>query len=289
MVSEIRKLTAKPVRYILTTHWHLDHAWGNQSFVKAWPSVTIISHDFTRNMVRQGGEKYLKNDLQIKQNEEQVRQLRAILAKGTSSSGKPLTEQQIARLNFNAESMEKSNQELRITVNMPPTVGYEKQLTIDLGQRLVKVMWLGKANTAGDSIVWLPDIKLLATGDAVVHPAPFAFGSYLREWPETMQKMIDMHAAIIVPGHGPVMYDNSYLELVRDLTAATYWRVKALADKGLTFEEVQKQIDLSDFKAKFVLNNDPGLDREWRGLYLPGALDRAYQEATGKMKSELED
>jgi hypothetical protein len=85
------------------------------------------------------------------------------------------------------------------------------------------------------------------------------------------------------------MYDNSYLELVRDLTAATYWRVKALADKGLTFEEVQKQIDLSDFKAKFVLNNDPGLDREWRGLYLPGALDRAYQEATGKMKSELED
>jgi cyclase len=287
MVADIKKITPKPVRYIVTTHWHLDHSWGNQEFVATWPGVAIISHDFTRKMVREGGEKYLAGDR--RQNLDQAKQLRDFVAKGKSMSGKDLTDYQKRYLSFSAETLEHIQKDLEATVNVPPTIGYEKELTVDLGKREVKVMWLGKANTAGDSVVWLPDIKLLATGDTAVHPAPFAFGSYLREWPETMQKMIDMHAATIVPGHGPVMHDNSYLELVRDLTAATYSRVKALADKGLSFEEVQKQVDLSDFKAKFVPNNDPGLEREWRGGYLPGAIDRAYQEATGKMKGELED
>ena len=289
MVADIKKLTAKPVQYIVTTHWHMDHWWGNQEFAAAWPGVTIIAHEFTRQMAREGGEKYLRDGAQLKVNADQAKQLREMVAKGKTSSGKDLTNEQRRYLNFSADTLDHINTDLEHTVNVPPTIGYEKELTIDLGKREVKVMWLGKANTAGDSVVWLPDIKLLATGDTVVHPAPFAFGSYLREWPDTIQKMIDLHAATIIPGHGPIMHDNRYLELVRDLTAATYSRVKALADQGLSFEEVQKQIDLSDFKAKFVPNNDPGLEREWRGGYLPGAIDRAYQEATGKMKGELED
>jgi hypothetical protein len=77
--------------------------------------------------------------------------------------------------------------------------------------------------------------------------------------------------------------------LVRDLIQATYTRVKALADQGMSFEDVKNKVDLSDFHAKFTHNGDPHLEREWRGGYLPGALDRAYQEATGKMKSELEE
>jgi glyoxylase-like metal-dependent hydrolase (beta-lactamase superfamily II) len=289
MVVDIKKLTPKPVRYIVTTHWHMDHWWGNQEFVAAWPGVTIIAHEFTRTTAREGGEKYLRGGAQIKVNADQAKQLRDFVAKGKTSSGKDLSDYQKQYLTFSADTLDHIQKDLQDTINIPPTVGYEKELTIDLGKREVKVMWLGRANTAGDSVVWLPDIKLLATGDTVVHPAPFAFGSYLSEWPATLQKMIDMKATTIVPGHGPVMHDNSYLELVRDLIAATYSRTKALADKGLSFEEVQKQINLDDFKAKFVPNNDPGLEREWRGGYLPGALDRAYQEATGKMKSELED
>jgi cyclase len=285
MVADIKKLTPKPVRYIINTHWHLDHAWGNQEFVAAWPGVTIISHEFTRKMIREGGDYYLRGDRQ--RNLGQAKQVRDFAAKGKAMSGRDLTDQEKQSLLFSAETLEHIQTDLEATVNTPPTLGYDKELTLDLGKREVKIMWLGRANTAGDSVVWLPDIKLLATGDTVVHPAPFAFGSHLREWPATMQKMIDMNAAIIIPGHGPVMRDHSYLELVRDLTAATYSRVKALADKGLTLDEVQKQIDLNDFKAKFVPDGNPTLERNWRGGYLPGALGRAYQEAIGKMKPEL--
>jgi glyoxylase-like metal-dependent hydrolase (beta-lactamase superfamily II) len=284
MVADIKRLTPKPVRYIVITHWHLDHSWGNQEFLAAWPDAKVIAQEETRKMITVGGAKYRADEEQLPR---ALRDFRKMVAEGKTPSGRVLSEEEKEYFEFNAQTAEAIIPDFLATINIPPTVGYQKEMTIDLGRREAKVMWLGKANTAGDSIIWLPGIKLLATGDTVVHPAPYPYGSYFSEWAATMQKMIDLHAATIMPGHGPIMHDNSYLELVRDLTAATYSRVKALADKGLSAEEVNKQINLDDFKAKVVTTNDPWVDRRWRS-YLHGAVDRAYQEATGKMKPELE-
>jgi hypothetical protein len=72
--------------------------------------------------------------------------------------------------------MSLTNTELTLTVHTPPTIGYEKELTINLGKREVKVLWLGRANTGGDAVAWLPDAKLPLTGDTVVYPVPFERG-----------------------------------------------------------------------------------------------------------------
>ncbi len=48
VIAEIRKLTPKPVRYLVSTHWHDDHIWGNQAFRAAFPNVEIIAHENTR-------------------------------------------------------------------------------------------------------------------------------------------------------------------------------------------------------------------------------------------------
>ena len=47
IVSEIRSLTPKPVRYVVNTHWHNDHVSGNHVFEEAWPGVTVVAHAFT--------------------------------------------------------------------------------------------------------------------------------------------------------------------------------------------------------------------------------------------------
>jgi cyclase len=47
-IDEIRKITPKPVRYVVNTHWHDDHVMGNQAYADAYPGVQFIAHPLTR-------------------------------------------------------------------------------------------------------------------------------------------------------------------------------------------------------------------------------------------------
>src|SRR5688500_3352045 len=47
MIAEVRKLTTKPVRYLVNTHWHSDHHYGNHAWQLAFPGVEIVQHDNT--------------------------------------------------------------------------------------------------------------------------------------------------------------------------------------------------------------------------------------------------
>jgi len=173
-------------------------------------------------------------------------------------------------------------------VNAAPTIGFEKELTINLGKREVHVMWLGRANTGGDAVVWVPDVKLLVTGDAVVFPAPFAFGPYLTEWPTALQKMVDLNPAAIIPGHGPVLHDTVYLKTLIEMFQALTTQVKQAAGQGLSLEETRRRVKLDEFSQR--LAGDSFQRRNWfRSAFLYPAVDRAYQEATGKLKPEAEE
>ncbi|HTT32532.1 MAG TPA: MBL fold metallo-hydrolase [Methylomirabilota bacterium] len=288
MVADIKKLTNKPVRYIVNTHWHFDHVWGNGVFRNAYPGAAIISTEFTREMIEDQGPKVLAT--QPVENKKQVAQYRKMVADGKYPGGQTLSEGAIQSMTRLADTLEHIDAEFPHTVHTPPTIGFEKELTINLGKREVKVMWLGRANTGGDAILWLPDVRVLIAGDTVVYPAPFATGSYMSEWPVVLQKIIDMNAASIVPGHGPVMHDTTYLKALIELLQALTTQVKAAVAQGLSLEETRKKVTLVEFKERFAGYASTDL---WRsgGLatFLYSAIDRAYQEATGKMKPESEE
>jgi cyclase len=288
MIADIKKLTPKPVRYIVNTHWHFDHVWGNGVFRDAYPGVAIISTEFTRQLVDSQGPKFIAD--QPATNTKQAADLRKFVSDGKLPDGRVVTEEMAHSLNHLANTLERINAEFPLTVHTPPTIGFEKELTINLGKREVKVMWLGRANTGGDAIVWLPDARILMTGDAVVYPAPFAFGSYMSEWPITLQKMIDLHPAIIIPGHGIVMHDTSYLNALVEVFQSLFAQVEAAAVQGLSLEEVRKKVTMDDYKGRFEGYATTDLMRKsgFRSFLAP-AVDRAYQETTGKLKPETED
>lgn len=288
MIADIKKLTPKPVRYIVNTHWHFDHVWGNGVFRDAYPGVAIISTEFTRQLVDSEGPKFIAE--QPATNTKQAADLRKFIADGKLPDSRVVTEEMTRSLNHIADTLERINTEFPLTVHTPPTIGFEKELTINLGKREVKVMWLGRANTGGDAIIWLPDAKILMTGDAVVYPAPFAFGSYMSEWPITLQKMIDLHPAVIIPGHGVVMRDTSYLNTLVEVFQSLFAQVKAAAAQGLGLEEVRKKVTMDNYKERFEGYATTDLMRKsgFRSFLAP-AVDRAYQETTGKLKPETED
>jgi len=288
MIADIKKITPKPVRHIVNTHWHFDHVWGNGAFREAYPGVAIISTEFTRQLVESEGPKTIANQPAI--NAQQVADIRKLITAGKSPDGGALSENAKRSYTRLADTLEHVNAEFPHTMHAPPTIGFEKELTINLGKREVKIMWLGRANTAGDAVVWLPDIKLLLTGDAAVYPAPFAFGSYISEWPATLQKMIDLNPAIIIPGHGPVMHDTSYLKLVAEMCQALFTQVKAAVAEGSTLEAIRKKVTLPDFKQRIdALATTDLMRASGFNSFLYPATDRAYQEASGKLKPENED
>ena len=286
MVADTKKLTPKPVRYLVNTHWHFDHVWGNDAFRNAYPGVAIISTEFTRELVESEGPKTIKNQPAV--NRDQAAEARKAVADGKLPDGRVLDDNQKQYLTRLADTLEHVNAEFPNTVHVPPVIGFEKKITINLGNLTAEVLWLGRANTAGDAIIWLPDSKILLTGDTVVYPAPFAFGSYMSEWPATLQKMIDLHPATIIPGHGPVMHDIAYLQTLIEMFQALTTQVNQAVTDKLTLAEIHKRVTLPEFE-KRLAGDDRMRIRDFRGGFLYPAIDRAYQEATGTPKPESMD
>lgn len=286
MVADIKQFTDKPVRYVVNTHWHFDHVWGNGVVREAFPGVAIVSTEYTRQMIEEEGPKTIKNQPGV--NTQQTQELRKWIADGKLPDGRSISDATAARLKREADTLEHINLEFPHTVHTPPTIGFQNEMTINLGKREVKLMWLGRANTGGDAIVWVPDVRLLMTGDTVVAPVPFAFGSYMNEWPAVLQKIIDMKPALIIPGHGPLMRDTSYLQLLKETIEALAAQVKQAVAQGKNLKEMQAEIKLDDF-VKRLAAGDKVHESQIRGTFIQPGVDRAYQEATGKLKPEADE
>ena len=120
----------------------------------------------------------------------------------------------------------------------------------------------------------------------VVHPAPYAFGSFIGEWGATMRKLIAIDAAVIVPGHGPLMHDKSYLSLVAETLESISTQIRAAAQQGLSLDEARKKLDLERFRKEFA-RGDEEKARAFDGFFLGPGVPRAYREATeGPLQDE---
>jgi cyclase len=129
------------------------------------------------------------------------------------------------------------------------------------------VKHLGRGNTPGDAIVYLPKEKILVAGDLLVHPVPYTYDGYPAEWIQTLQKMAELDAQTIVPGHGPILHDKSYLYLVTELLKSALEqmreRIRQIGHPGFhSLDDVKGSIDLTPFRAKFA-GDDRDLQAEF--------------------------
>jgi glyoxylase-like metal-dependent hydrolase (beta-lactamase superfamily II) len=165
----------------------------------------------------------------------------------------------------------------------PPTLTFDGEMTFDLGQRTVRVMHLGRGNTAGDAVVYVPDARVVATGDLVVAPVPYATASFMFDWPETMRKLMELPADAIVPGHGPVMHDWRYAQQVVDVMRGITDQVERAAADGLSLDDTRKRVDAAAYRDALA-GADPFQRRIFNTFFLPGAVKRAYDEAIFRLE-----
>jgi glyoxylase-like metal-dependent hydrolase (beta-lactamase superfamily II) len=126
---------------------------------------------------------------------------------------------------------------------------------------------------------------VLATGDVVVAPVPFGFGSYPGEWLAVLDKILAMDTAAIIPGHGPVMRDTKYIATLQRILTSLRAQAQDAVKQNLSLEDAQKKMDFTAFRAELA-GDDPLLWRAFVAFFLDSAIPRAYAEAKGEVLVE---
>jgi len=287
IAGEIRKLSDKPVRYVVVSHWHDDHWVGNAEFAAAWPGAQFIAHPFTAELMETRRENF--RGAQCKsQLETQLKPLRDQLARGKHEDGTPISEKGRAFLRNESSGFDQSLLECDEARWRGIDITFDSQLTVDLGNRKVMLQHLGRGNTAGDVIAWLPESRTVLTGDVVVHPFPFATQSYITEWATVLRKIDALDPAIVVPGHGPVLHDKQYLEDLAGLFESMSSQGHAAYQAGMSADDLRKKIDISTWSAKFS-HDDKFIKANFDYMVGQSAIDRLWQELSSQWKPEGDD
>jgi len=154
-----------------------------------------------------------------------------------------------------------------------PTRTFERALTLRVGDRAVELIEVGPAHTRGDVLVHVPDARTVFTGDILfVEGTPIVWEGPVANWIAACDRILSLHADVIVPGHGPIT-DRRGAEAVRAYLGYVTREARARFDAGMDALTAARDIPLGAFsgwsdRERIVVNVDT-LYREF-GAASPG-------------------
>ena len=242
VISKIRAMTDKPIRFALDTHHHPDHAYGNQVFVES--GAVPFAHTGVIDEMKHFETGYYDRKPGL------------------------------------WESMEKERPDLKSSKLKPPTVLFSGQLIFDDGKHRVEVLHLGVAHTHGDALGWLPNEKILFTGDVCVNgPYNNVLDGHVGQWIKTLQAARKLGAKIICTGHGSraagTLLDDqqAFFEVLCEHVGALVSR--SPAEIKAQIEPLRAALKAKPQIARFVVDPGAGWDP------LPTQVAKVYTEMTG--------
>jgi glyoxylase-like metal-dependent hydrolase (beta-lactamase superfamily II) len=127
-----------------------------------------------------------------------------------------------------------------------PTMTFTGKMTLWLGKLEVQLLQLGRGHTKGDTVVWLPQDRVLLSGDLVEFDAtPYAGDAYFQDWPATLEAIAALKPRMLVPGRGPALVGEEQvaagLASTRGFIADVWSSVKAGADAGRDLKAVYRE------------------------------------------------
>ncbi len=159
-----------------------------------------------------------------------------------------------------------------------PTTTFEKKMSVFLGKRRIDLYFLGRAHTAGDIVIHVPDSNVLFTGDIVEYKSACYCGdAHLQDWPATLKNISKFQSVALVPGRGNALTDarkiDEAIALTGEFVTSTFKSVSKIAHAG------------GDLKAA-MLSCREHCDKKFSdyAIYehcLPFNVSRAFDEAKG--------
>jgi len=281
VVRYAKSLANKPIKAVMITHWHGDHPQGISAIRDAFPKVRIISTRRTEagllgpasyDVGYSPDAKFDRATANLA--ETNITNYRKLL---DDPSTPPDRKERIRKAFVQFDEM---TRDFTGTYIVPPTETFDHELVIKDRDVPVHMMFLGRANTEGDAVAWLPKQKIVASGDIVVSPIPFGFGSYPADWIETLGKLKALGFSTLIPGHGNPMTDASYLDRLVAAIGDIRAQVGPLAKSGMRLDDVKKKVDYSRSIASFGDNSR--IRANLAPLFFDPMTGNAYKEALGQ-------
>jgi cyclase len=230
LISQIRTVTAKPVRYVVNSHFHPDHTHGNQAFMDAM----FIGSTATRRDVLNVDLPNMKRAVATAQN--QLEKLRREMAQGDAT----VRGQNLRDIKAREDYLETMSHQKIIA----PVVTLDDSLILQDGKEEVRLSCPGPGHTEGDTILFLPRQKIAFLGDLFFNEAiPNVQDACMLDWINTLREVLKLKADKFIPGHGPVGTRKDvetflrYLEEIKSLVEG------AIAD-GAGMEQATREIQV---------------------------------------------
>lgn len=254
LLDSLKVITDKPVRYLVNSHYHFDHAHGNQAFPAG---IEIIGHEFTR--AKLSGE------------------LGNVLTENTFKSFSDPVPATIANLErqvageSDAERKATLSERLRVQRNyldaigeiqpMPPNITLETKMTlfqvVAAGSREIQLLHLGRAHTGGDVVIYLPQQGVVFTGDMMLPGLAYMGDGHVDEWPATLEALKSLDFDTWLPGHGPVMRTRDPIDNFQAYLRDLWDQASALHRRGVSAEEAAQQLDMTSHSMVRTVGVDP--------------------------------
>jgi glyoxylase-like metal-dependent hydrolase (beta-lactamase superfamily II) len=231
IVGQIRKVTEKPIKFLINTHYHGDHVGGNEVFKQF---AMILAQDNVRTRMLASPQAIL-------------REYPALLEEATKSGNAD-------RAKFFAEQIEWART-VRIEEIAAPTLTFDSEFRIYPGNgETIQIWHLPPAHTDGDSVVFFEKAKVLHMGDdffnGVIPFIDVQSGGSVRGYLAALDKVMARVPAdvVIIPGHGEVT-DLAGLKAFRQYIADLLDAAGKAKAAGKSREAFVKDVDLPAYKA----------------------------------------
>ena len=239
VIAKVREMTDKPIKYVVLSHYHAVRVLGASGYRDEGLEQVIASED-TYDLIRERGQQDMDSEIG-----------------------------RFPRLFQGVESVPGLTW---------PTLTFRGEMRLWLGKLEVRILQLGRGHTKGDTVVWLPEERVLYSGDLVEFDAACYTGdAYLADWPHTLDRLAALKPEKLIPGRGPALETpekvGEGLAYTRDFVTTLYRGAQEAVAEGMNL----KQTMAHTRKAM-----DPKFDQVF--IYehcLPFDVTRAHDEASG--------
>jgi glyoxylase-like metal-dependent hydrolase (beta-lactamase superfamily II) len=242
-VEDLKLVTTNPVRYVVNTHFHYDHTDGNQVYAG---KADIIAHEFVKQAMQTMDvlhrEPYQTS--QLVNVPRRIDDLKGQIATAKDASTRQTLQQQL-------KVAQDGFEQLKEITPTPPNVTYSSNKVLDLGGREVRLLFLGRGHTNGDTVVFLPKEKIVATGDLMESQIAYMGDAQFAEWVTTLDALKRLDFDTDLPGHGMPFRGKELITAFQGYLRDLMKQGADLRQQGVTADAAAQRVDLTAYRSSF--------------------------------------